>query len=262
MGIELTGCPGFESFAGMGVRGTVGGEEVLVGNRRLMAEGNLVIPQDLEVQSLQLESQGMSTPFFAWNGSVRGFLCLGDKARNGSREAIRTLQNSGKRVFLISGDSIETTRSVSAALGIGEFRGGMRPSDKAEFVGSLQREGMRVAMVGDGINDAPALAVAQVAFTVGSGANLLREVSAITLLKGSLSGILASIGLSELHAKVAGQNLFLAFAYNVLAIPVAMAGLLNPIVAVAAMFLSSLTVLANTLRIPRLTRAVEPLSDG
>ncbi len=262
MGIKLRDCPGFESHEGMGVRGIVGGEEILVGNRRLMAERNLVIPQELEVQSLQLESEGMSTPFFAWNGSVRGFLCLGDKVGKGSREAIRTLHDGGRMVFLISGDSTETTRSVSGALGIPEFRGGMRPSDKADFVGSLQREGLRVAMVGDGINDAPALALAHVAFTVGSGANLLREVSAITLLKGNLSGIPASIGLSEVHAKVAGQNLFLAFAYNALAIPVAMAGLVNPIFAVAAMFLSSLTVLANTLRIPRLTRAVEPLSDG
>jgi Cu+-exporting ATPase len=131
----------------------------------------------------------------------------------------------------------------------------MRPSDKAEFVSSLQQEGYRVAVVGDGINDAPALAQAEVAFTLGSGANLLREVSAITLLGGNIAGILDSMSLSRLHASVAGQNLFFAFAYNILAVPIAMAGFLNPIIAVLAMFLSSLTVVGNTLRISRSARA-------
>jgi Cu+-exporting ATPase len=254
MGIQLEECTDFETFGGMGVRGMVGGEEILIGNRLFMAERSRALPLDLDRQSLRLESQGTSTPFFAWNGSVRGFLCLGDKMRTGSRETIRTLLGSGRRVFLVSGDSMETTRAVSGALGVAELRGGMRPTDKAEFVSSLQQEGLRVAVVGDGINDAPALARAEVAFTVGSGANLLREVSAITLLGGNISGILDSMSLSRLHASVAGQNLLIAFAYNVLAIPIAMAGLLNPVIAVLAMFLSSLTVVANTLRIPRSAR--------
>jgi Cu+-exporting ATPase len=261
-GVEIEECTGFEALEGMGVRGMVGGEEIRVGNRRFMAENNSRIPPDLDGRSLQLEARGMTTAFFAWDGSVRGFLCLGDEIRPGSRETIRSLQTSGVRVFLLSGDSDETTRAVSAALDVLEFRGGMRPTDKADFVRSLQQEGMRVGMVGDGINDAPALALAEVAFAVGSGANLLREVSAITLLKGNISGILDSIALSKLHAGVAAQNLFFAFAYNVLAIPVAMAGLLNPILAVVAMFLSSLTVLANTQRIPRSALLIRAASPG
>ncbi len=255
MGIEPAECTDFETYEGMGVGGRVDGDEIFIGNRLFMAERGCDIPHDLDDQSVQMESEGMSTAFFAWGGPVRGFLCLGDRMREGSLETIRRLRGSGKRICLISGDSVETTRAVSGALGIAELRGGMRPSDKAEFVSSLQQEGYRVAVVGDGINDAPALAQAEVAFTVGSGANLLREVSAITLLGGNIAGILDSMSLARLHVSVSGQNLCFAFAYNFLAIPIAMAGFLNPIIAVLAMFLSSLTVVGNTLRIPRSARA-------
>jgi heavy metal translocating P-type ATPase len=254
MGVKPEECTDFEAFEGMGVRGMVGGEEVFIGNRLFMANRLGDLTRDLDDQSLQCEIQGMSTTFFAWKGSVRGFLCLGDRMREGSRETISRLQGSGRKVFLVSGDSMETTRALSGALGVADFRGGMHPSEKAEFVGSLQREGLRVAVVGDGINDAPALARAEVAFTLGSGANLLREVSAITLLSGNIAAILDSLSLSRLHTQVARQNLVFAFAYNGLAIPIAMSGLLNPIIAVLAMFMSSLTVVANTLRIPRSVR--------
>ncbi|MCU0573901.1 MAG: cation-translocating P-type ATPase [Syntrophobacteraceae bacterium] len=251
MGIEPGECSEFQDFQGMGVRGIVDGREIRVGNRRFMNEGGYVIAPELDEHALRKESQGMTTPFFAWDGRVRGFLWLGDAVRAGSLEAIAGLQAQGARVLLVSGDSSETTRSVADALRIGEFMGAMRPADKAGLVKSLQREGLRVAMVGDGINDAPALSLADVAFTVGSGASLPRQVSAVTLLKGELSGVLDAMSLSRLHGRIAAQNLFFAFAYNGLAIPVAMAGFLNPIMAVVAMFLSSITVIANTSRITR-----------
>lgn len=251
MGIEPGECSDFQNFQGMGVRGIVDGREIRVGNRRFMGESGYAIPLELEEHALQKESQGMTTPFIAWDGKVRGFLWLGDAVRAGCLEAIAGLQALGARVLLVSGDSRETTRSVADALRIGEFMGSMRPTDKADFVRSLQREGLMVAMVGDGINDAPALSLADVAFTVGGGASLLRQVSAVTLLGGNLVGVLDAMSLSRLHGRIAAQNLFFAFAYNGLAIPVAMAGFLNPIMAVVAMFLSSITVIANTLRITR-----------
>ena len=251
MGIESGECSEFQDFQGMGVRGIVDGREIRVGNRRFMGESGHVIPLELDDQALRKESQGMTTAFFAWDGKVRGFLWLGDAVRADSLETIGSLRALGAKVFLVSGDSSETTRSIAEALRVDDFMGSMSPADKADFVKSLQREGLKVAMVGDGINDAPALALADVAFTVGGGANLPRQVSAVTLLQGDLSGLLDSVSLSKLHGRIAAQNLFFAFAYNGLAIPIAMAGFLNPIMAVVAMFLSSLTVIVNTLRIRR-----------
>jgi len=257
MGIEPGVCSEFQDFQGLGVRGIVDGQEVRVGNRRFMGESGVAIPLELDEQALRKESEGMTTPFFAWDGKVRGFLWLGDAVRADTPETIGSLRALGARVVLVSGDSSETTRSVADTLRIGEFMGSMRPADKADFVKSLQREGLRVAMVGDGINDASALALADVAFTIGSGVNLPRQVSAVSLLRGELSGVLDAMSLSRLHGRIAAQNLFFAFAYNGLAIPVAMAGFLNPFMAVVAMFLSSITVIANTLRITRSAPARE-----
>jgi heavy metal translocating P-type ATPase len=258
LGIEPSHCAAFESFNGMGVLGVVDGETVRVGNRRFMAQSGCNLHGEIDDHALGMESHGMTTTFFAWGGTVRGFLWLGDGIKAGSPRAIRSLKSSGARVFLVSGDSVETTRWVGELLETDGHQGAMRPADKAEFVKALQREGLRVGVVGDGINDAPALVQADVAFSVGSGAHLLGDVSTVTLIQGCLSGIEESVALSKLHGRIAAQNLFFAFAYNGLAIPIAMAGLLNPILAVIAMFMSSLTVLANTSRISRSVRCSKP----
>lgn len=251
MGIDLPECGAFEAHAGMGVRGLVGEEEVFIGNRRFMAERDHAFPPQMDMEASEFEAQGMTTAFFAWDRSVRGVLVLGDDMGSESRKTLEALHAMGKKLWLISGDSPKTTRAIASSLPLEGFAGGMRPTEKADFVMGLQREGFRVGFVGDGINDAPALASADVAFTVGSHADLLREVSSVTLRPKNIGGLLDAIALSKLHARVSVQNLFFAFAYNALAIPVAVTGLLNPIIAVLAMFSSSLTVVGNTLRIPR-----------
>ena len=253
MGLTPEGCSGFTQFEGQGVRGVVAGVEVRVGNRRFMVESGCPVPPELDERALQKEREGMTVPFFAWDGEVRGFLWFGDAVRPDSLQTLRTLEAMGVKLILLSGDSVEATRSVAETLRIREVMGSMLPADKADFVRSLQRRGMRVGVVGDGLNDAPALAQADVAFTMGGGADLLRQVSSITLLKGEMSLLLKSLAIAKVHNVIAAQNLFFAFVYNGLAIPVAMAGYLNPIMAVLAMFLSSITVLANTLRITRRT---------
>lgn len=248
-GLTPGDCRDFTEFEGRGVSGVVAGEAVRVGNRRFMLESGCDIPRELDEKALQQEKLGMTTSFFAWDGKVQGFLWLGDSVRPDSLPAVRTLQTRGARIVLLSGDSDATTRAVAELLEICEVRASMLPADKADFVKALQTDGGRVGMVGDGINDAPALARADVAFTVGTGAELLREVSGVTLLKGEMSLLLDAIAMAKFHGRIAAQNLFFAFAYNGVAIPVAMAGYLNPMLAVVAMFLSSLTVIANTLRI-------------
>jgi heavy metal translocating P-type ATPase len=252
-GIDLPECTAFEAYDGMGVLGSAGVEQIGIGNRRFMAERGHAIPSEMEMEASRFELQGMTTAFFSWDDSVQGVLILGDDIRAGSRETLEALHASGAGLWMISGDAPQTTGAISSSLPLNGFVGGMLPPEKADFVMKLRREGFRVGVVGDGINDAPALAAADVAFTVGNGADLLREVSSVTLSQRSIGGLLDAVALSKLHARISVQNLFFAFAYNALAIPIAVAGLLNPIIAVVAMFLSSLTVVANTLRIPRST---------
>jgi Cu+-exporting ATPase len=164
---------------------------------------------------------------------------------------MRKLQASKIMTWLVSGDAPETTRAVAEESGMNEFRGQALPQDKVEIIRSLQQRGRRVGMVGDGINDAAALAQADVGFALGTGTHIIQEASDFTLLAAEPARILDVLDLSALTAKTVRQNLFFAFLYNALAIPLAVAGLLNPLIAVFAMFASSLTVIANALKISR-----------
>ena len=249
--VKMEEATDFEELEGMGVKGSVQGAEVFIGNRQLMNKFALDLSSSLEKRAFSAESRGMTVVFFGWEGQVRGLLVFGDSLKRGVPELVRKLQARKIITWLVSGDAPETTRAVAEESGMNDFRGQALPQDKVELIKSLQQKGRRVGMVGDGINDAAALAQADVGVALGTGTNIIREASDFTLLAGEPTRILQVLDLSALTAKTARQNLFLALFYNGLAIPLAVAGLLNPLIAVFAMFASSLTVIGNTLRISR-----------
>jgi P-type E1-E2 ATPase len=198
-----------------------------------------------------LSAVGNSRVYLAAGGKPAAVFVFGDELRDGIEPAIAGLKQRGYRLALVSGDGDDTTRAIGRRLGIDETRGGQRPEEKAAFVAELQRRGRRVAMVGDGINDAPALARADVSLAVFAGGSLGREVADATLMRADPGQILEFLDFArEVNRKIR-QNLTLTFIYNGLGIPVAMSGLLSPLVAVCAMLLSSLSVIGNTLRMVR-----------
>ena len=248
---KMEEAAGFEELEGMGVKGTVEGTEVFIGNRRLMNKFGIGLSSSLENRAFFSESRGMTVVFFGWGGQVQGLLVFGDSLKRGVADLVRELQTRKIFTWLVSGDAPATTRAVAEESGINEFRGQALPQDKVELIRSLQQKGRRVGMVGDGINDAAALAQADVGFALGTGTNIIQEASDFTLLAAEPTRILEVLDLSALTAKTIRQNLFFAFLYNGLAIPLAIAGLLNPLIAVFAMFASSLTVVGNALKISR-----------
>jgi len=249
--IKMEEATAFEELEGMGVKGSAGGTEVFIGNRRLMNKFGLDLSSSLENRAFFSESRGMTVVFFGWGGQVHGLLVFGDSLKRGVTDLVRKLQARKMITWLVSGDAPATTRAVAEESGINEFRGQALPQDKVELIRSLQQKGRRVGMVGDGINDAAALAQADVGFALGTGTNIIQEASDFTLLAADPTRLLEVLDLSALTAKTVRQNLFFAFLYNALAIPLAVAGLLNPLIAVFAMFASSLTVVGNALKISR-----------
>jgi cation transport ATPase len=251
LGLPLPDIDGFQATAGQGVRAIVGGVETAVGNRRHMRAGGWDVPLDLERQAMKLETDGLTVIFCGWGGRVRGVLGLGDAVKPGSVALVARLQSRGLAVRMLSGDSERTTRAVAQALGIADARGGIASVAKAEIVRALGRQGLRVVMVGDGVNDAAALVEADVGIAMGTGSDLLRDVSGITILGPRPEKLLDLLGIAGIARRVSRGNLRFAMAYNLLALPLAIAGRLNPVVAAVAMFCSSLTVIGNTLRILR-----------
>jgi heavy metal translocating P-type ATPase len=250
-GIGISQADHFETLDGMGVKGQVEGREIYIGNRLLLMDRNLNLSGSLDHRAREAESQGKTAVFFAWWGEVRGVLVFGDSLRRGITELIRQIQSAKMAVWIVSGDSQETTRSIAREAGIASYLGQALPQDKVELIRSLQAEGRRVGMMGDGINDAAALAQADVGFAFGAGSNILREASDITFLTPEPTRVTEAIDLSRRTVRTIRQNLFFAFFYNSIGIPLAMAGYLNPLIAVFAMFASSLTVIGNALRISR-----------
>jgi heavy metal translocating P-type ATPase len=247
--VKMEEATAFEEFEGMGVKGFVGGREVFIGNRQLMNKFGVDLSSSLEKRAFSLESRGMTVVLCGWDQQVRGFLVFGDSIKRGVPELVKKLQARKIITWVVSGDAQETTRAVAEELGINQFRGQALPQDKVELIKSLQQKGHRVGMVGDGINDAAALARADVGFALGTGINITQEASDFTLLASDPTRVLEIFDLSALTMKTIRQNLFFAFLYNGLAIPLAVAGFLNPLIAVFAMFASSLTVIGNALRI-------------
>jgi P-type Cu+ transporter len=243
----------FASAAGLGVTGVVEGRAGLVGRARLLADWSLGVPADLDAAREGAEAAGRTPVFVAWDGAVRGMLAVADTPKPTSAAAVAALRSLGLTPVLLTGDNARTARAVAAQVGIDEVTAEVLPAGKVDEVRRLQGEGRVVAVVGDGVNDAAALAQADLGLAIGTGADVAIEASDLTLVTGDLRAAADAIRLSRRTLATIKGNLFWAFAYNVAALPLAAAGLLNPLIAGAAMAFSSLFVVTNSLRLRRFT---------
>ncbi len=250
---------GFESEAGRGVRANVDGRSVLVGSLRYVAEQGVDL-RGLSEQIAALQSHGRTAVVAVVDGQLAGALGIADAVKDGSREAIEALRRAGLEVVMITGDNEATARAVARDVGIERVLSEVLPDQKVGAVKQLQAEGKRVAMVGDGINDAPALAQADVGIAIGTGTDIAMEASDVTLVSGDLRGVARAISLSRATMRTIYQNLFWAFVYNIILIPVAMAGALVPMLAAGAMAFSSVFVVSNSLRLRGKKISAEPSS--
>ncbi len=241
----------FEAVAGHGVRAEVEGTTVWVGRRKLMAEGGLVLGAELEDAAVRLEGEGKTAVFAGWEGEARGVLAVADTLKEEAAPVVAKLHGLGLQVVMITGDNARTADAIAAQVGIDRVLAEVLPQDKVSEVSRLQAEGHRVAMVGDGVNDAPALVQADLGVAIGTGTDVAIESSDITLMRGDLQGVVTAIELSRRTYRTILQNLGWAFGYNVAAVPLAALGLLNPIIAGAAMAFSSVSVVTNALRLRR-----------
>jgi Cu+-exporting ATPase len=254
---DLPRVDDFATLEGLGVRGTIGTDAgshaVLVGRPQLLADRSQHLPAELCDALAAAQTSGGTSVAVGWDGSARGVLVVADAVKPTSAEAVSQLRELGLRPMLLTGDSEVVARSVAAQVGIAEDRvvADVLPSGKAEVVKRLQNEGRVVAMVGDGVNDAAALAQADLGLAMGTGTDVAIEASDLTLVRGDLRAAVDAIRLSRRTLRTIKGNLFWAFAYNVAALPLAAGGLLNPMLAGAAMALSSVFVVTNSLRLRR-----------
>jgi Cu+-exporting ATPase len=251
---ELGDLPPVEAFAnreGLGVEGVVEGHGVIVGRPALLADWGVRLSGSLEVARIAAEAEGRTAIAATWDGEPRAVFVVADTPKESSPEAIRSLRALGLRPVLLTGDNETTARAVAAQVGIDEVIAEVLPSEKVGVVERLQAEGRVVAMVGDGVNDAPALAQADLGLAIGTGTDVAIEASDLTLVSGDLRAAADAIRLSRKTLRLIKQNLAWAFGYNIAAIPLAAAGLLNPLIAGAAMGFSSVSVVSNSLRLRR-----------
>ncbi|MEM7530184.1 MAG: heavy metal translocating P-type ATPase [Pseudomonadota bacterium] len=252
-GLDLADASDFEAVTGRGVKGRVGEHETMLGNAAMMEGLDLGA---LAEKAEALQSEGRTAMFVTVDGRVAGLVAVADRIKETTPAAIRALHEAGLRIVMATGDSPRTAEAVARELGIDEVRAGVSPEDKAALVEELRRAGGLVAMAGDGVNDAPALAAADVGIAMGTGADVAMESAGITLVKGDLMGFVRARRLAQATMANIRQNLFFAFAYNAAGVPVAagilypvMGMLLSPMLAAAAMSLSSVSVIANALRL-------------
>ena len=259
-GITLRKAEAFAAIAGQGVRGRLDGHDVLLGNASLM-QANGIDVTAMAARYAELAGLGQTPVYLAQDGQLAGIVAVADALKDDSRAAIAQMHRLGLKVVMLTGDNRATAQSIAAQVGIDEVFAEVLPQDKDKKIAELQQRGEIVAMVGDGINDAPALARADVGFAIGTGTDVAIESADITLMRGSLFGVADAIALSRATVRNIKQNLFGAFVYNSLGIPVA-AGvlypfigmLLNPMIAGAAMAMSSVTVVSNANRLRFFTR--------
>ncbi|WP_116453426.1 heavy metal translocating P-type ATPase [Blastococcus litoris] len=258
----LPAVDGFTNVEGLGVQGVVEGHAVIVGRSRLFAEWSQHLPAELESAKAAAEAEGRTAVVAGWDGAARGILVVADAIKETSSEAIGQLRDLGLTPVLLTGDNKAVARSVAAQVGITEVIAEVLPQDKVDVVKRLQSEGKVVAMVGDGVNDAAALAQADLGLAMGTGTDAAIEASDLTLVRGDLRAAADAIRLSRKTLSTIKGNLFWAFAYNVAALPLAAAGLLNPLLAGAAMAFSSVFVVSNSLRLRRFKALASNRTDG
>ncbi len=253
--MALPKVTGFEAIPGHGIRGEVEGKNVLLGNRRFFTREGIE-PTTAEGSLARLESEGKTAMLVGINGTLAGVIAVADTLKPEAKEAVASLRREGIEVILLTGDNERTAKAIAKELGIERVIAEVLPGDKAKVVQELQQQGKVVAMVGDGVNDAPALATADIGIAIGSGSDVAKETGGIILVKNDVRDVVAGIRLSRATMRKIKQNLFWAFIYNTIGIPIAALGFLNPIIAAAAMALSSLSVIVNSALLKRLKLTV------
>lgn len=254
--VEISKTENFSAVTGKGVEGTVDGKKLDLGNDRMMEYAKATISQEMETEAQSFQKQGKTVSYLSIDGKVSGYVVIGDKIKKTSAKAIKELQDNGINVIMLTGDNHDTAQAVASELNLADFKASMLPENKLQEVEKLQNEGKVVAMAGDGINDAPALAKSNVGIAMGTGTDVAIESAMITLVKGDLHGMVKAKNLSHMVMRNIKQNLFFAFIYNTLGVPIA-AGvlfpffglLLSPMIAALAMSFSSVSVIANALRL-------------
>jgi P-type Cu+ transporter len=247
----LPQADGFLALPGLGARGEVDGREIVVGRGRLLRDRGVPVPPDLASQCTQWERAGQTTVLVCWDGEVKGALAVADTVKPSAPGAVAGLRRLGLRPVLLTGDSEETARAVAAAVGVDDVIAGILPAAKATIIRDLQARGHRVAMVGDGVNDGPALAAADLGIAVGAGTDVAICAADLILLRDDLRVVPEAITLARATLTTIRRNLAWAFGYNAAAVPLAALGFLNPLIAAAAMTMSSALVVANSLRLRR-----------
>jgi P-type Cu+ transporter len=254
--IELHGVADFQSITGGGVAGKIDGKEIRIGKEKFLTESNVTISEELKKEAHRLQENAQTTVWLAVDGKGVGVLGIADPIKSTTKKAIRELHQMGLKIIMCTGDNRRSAESVARELGIDEFSAEVLPDEKIEIVKKLKSRGAIVAMAGDGINDAPALAAADVGIAMGTGTDVAIESAGITLVKGDLTGIVKAMHVSRAVMRNIRQNLFFAFIYNALGVPIAagalypfFALLLSPMIAGAAMSFSSVSVIANALRL-------------
>lgn len=249
-GMKLEDPSQFEAIPGKGIYALIKDKEVFLGNRKLIVSQNINIDK-IEDKLTSLEEKGKTAMIMALDGEIAGIIAVADTVKEHSKEAVKNLKEMGIEVYMITGDNKRTAAAIANEVEIDNVIAEVLPEHKAEKIEELKKKGKKVGMVGDGINDAPALAVADIGFAIGTGTDVAMETAQITLMKGDLRDIVKSIRLSRRTMRTIKQNLFWAFAYNTAGIPLAAVGLLNPMIAGAAMAFSSVSVVSNSLRLKR-----------
>ncbi len=249
-GIDLEEVKDFKAIAGMGIRAIYNESTVLIGSDKLMTENNIDV-SELKQKAMEIKDEGKTIAFLAVDNKAESVIGIGDVVRETSKDAIQEINDMGVEVVMLTGDNEVVAETVGKEMGIVSVKSNLRPADKCDEIKEIQQSGKIVGMIGDGINDVPALATADVSFAIGTATEIAMEAANITLVKGDILRACEALKLSRQTMNIIKQNLFWAFGYNVLALPVAALGFLNPMIAAGAMAFSSVSVVTNSLRLRR-----------